>query len=167
AKVETIPFSGSDHDWPGFRVRFRAMLHAARLDDIAEGRAVDYRLNSVIYTRVLDSVSSTSAADHIEGKVAFGDGPSAWAVLCARYDKRSEDNIIFIENDIQNTRLANGGDLDDHLAKLFKLFRLLEECGAPLNDATKIRRIKMSLSPEYDTTVNIAEHRMYEDPRCC
>ncbi|MEO1530514.1 MAG: hypothetical protein AAFX06_34430, partial [Planctomycetota bacterium] len=35
SKPDLITFSGHDNDWPEFKTQFRAMLHAARLDDIA------------------------------------------------------------------------------------------------------------------------------------
>ncbi|MEL7338941.1 MAG: hypothetical protein AAGM67_00540, partial [Bacteroidota bacterium] len=164
AKTDPISFSGHDVDWPEFRQNFRAMLQACRLLEVAEGRDEDYRRHDAIYSRLLAATSKTHAANHIEGKVAFGDGPSAWAVLCERYDKRSEDRIIFIENDINQMRLSNGGDLNDHLAELSKLFRLLEECGSPIDEATKLRRIKSSLSSAYDNTVNYAELHMSNHP---
>ncbi|MEL6803857.1 MAG: hypothetical protein AAFO91_08770, partial [Bacteroidota bacterium] len=133
-KGDRITFSGNDRDWPEFRARFRASLQAARIIEVAEGVVIDYRLDSAIYSRVIDAVTGTTAADHIETNVAFGDGPSAWATLCSRFDLRTAERIPIIEDDIRNTKLANGGDLNDHLARMARNFQLLEDCGEPLSE---------------------------------
>lgn len=85
---------------------------------------------------------------------------AAWAALKTYYERNTLGNKIRIMRQITDLKLAENGNMEQHLAKLTDLFQKLTDLGeTQFNDSWQVAITLSSLPPSYDTLVQAFEVR--------